>query len=65
MENTRKLQFAAELMEEVQEDTDDNRVNRELQAMRQTMDEMRHRCLMERIERVSEEKEEKEIQFSE
>lgn len=53
MKNTRKLQFAAELMEEVQEDTTTERVEKELQAMRSTMDELRHLCLIERVNEVS------------
>lgn len=55
MENTRKLQFAAELLEEVQEDTDKTKVEVECAAMRGTISEMRHLCLQERVERKMEE----------
>ncbi len=51
MKNTRKLQFAAELIEEVQEDTDDSKIEVECEAMRGTISELRHRCLQERIQR--------------
>lgn len=55
MENTRKLQFAAELLEDVMEDTDTAKVEVECQAMRGTISELRHLCLQERVKNHMEE----------
>lgn len=57
MKNTRKLQFAAELLEEVENNTDTAKIEVECKAMRGTISELRHLCLQERVEKVVEEKE--------